>query len=144
MGARPALATALALVLLWLCLFPGRVLAVEPVASPIVISGALAPTRPGLLHEVEARRVREGWVLTEVAPPDTVLIAVAGCEYLGSGALIVIDHTLYPARVVDCETQHDAGTLASRGLAADVDGPAELAHRQVLILLEVGSRHERE
>ena len=104
-------------------------------ALAVAITGALAPASPGVLERVEARRVANGWGLSERAAPGVVLIAVSDCSLLGaSGRMTVEDVGQFPVRVVDCQ-QKAHTPLAELGLAADVNRP-ELGHLQARIVLE--------
>lgn len=103
-------------------------------ASLIVLGpGALAPADPGVLEAVEARRVKYGYGLSEVAGPDVVRVAVEDCEYLGLEGWLIVGNVGYKTRVVDCQ-QMKHTPLSELGIVADVDR-AELGHKEAVIVL---------
>jgi len=97
--------------------------------------GALAPANVGVLEGVQDRRLRYGWGLDEAAGPDTLLMAVEDCDYIGyDGLVIVKDELPRKARVVDCQRRDELPRLAELGIVADINTP-ELGHRQAVIVL---------
>jgi hypothetical protein len=104
-------------------------------ALTVLGPGALAPADVGVLEAVEARRVRHGWGLDELAGVGVVLVAVEDCDYLGRDVLVVTDdRQTHQARVVDCQRRDETPRLHELGIVADVN-QAELGHKQAVIVL---------
>jgi hypothetical protein len=101
----------------------------------VVLSGVLAAADPGCLERVQARRVANGWGLTDVAPAGVVLIALEDCERLGDYALMFVAGERQPrrVRVVDCQ-QKGHKPLHELGLVADVSEQG-LNHKRARIVL---------
>lgn len=108
-------------------------LAVSQVLFLVLGPGVLAPADAGCLERVEARRVEYGYGLSEIASPDTVLIAVESCEYLGRNGVLVVGSEVYQTRVVDCQ-QDKHIPLSEFGIVADVNRQ-ELGHKEAVIVL---------
>jgi hypothetical protein len=103
------------------------------VCSLVVGPGALATADEGVLEGVEARRIRNGWGLSEETLPGVVLIAIDDCEYLGNYAWMFVDSEPLLARVVDC-TNGNHTKLADHGILADVNDTS-LNHKEALLVL---------
>jgi hypothetical protein len=107
--------------------------------------GALSPTDPGALENVERLRLRYGWGLDAPAPPTSALIAVEDCRHLGSQGIAVVDGLgLVPVRVVDCQRRDEAPRLHDLNIVADVsDVTRELGHRQAWLVLWRGQKYDK-
>ena len=105
----------------------------------IILSGVLAAACPGVLEGVEARRLRNGWGLTEPARPGDVLLGLEDCGLLGKRGMVVVDGESHAAYVVDCQQAAHRMTqpMGKRGLVADIGGPMaeELNHRTATVMV---------
>jgi hypothetical protein len=102
-------------------------------ALTILGPGVLATADPGVLEDVEGRRVKYGYHLHTLALPGTVLAAVDDCSLLGSVGILIVEDARYVVKVVDCTARHHT-QLEDLGLLADVNAP-ELNHKTGVILL---------
>jgi len=108
-------------------------------AGAVVITGTLAPADPGVLEDVQSRRIRYGWGLDGPAPDGAVLVAVDDCNLVGYRGVVCVEAgACYAAAVVDCCAV--AGCLAGKGLAADVSD-ARLGHQKATVYLWQNEKH---
>lgn len=102
------------------------------ILGPATISGA----DPGVLEAVAARRIRNGWGLTEPVGGYDVLVAPADCGLLGRSGWLRVDGRTYSAIVVDCESEKHRGQMRARRLLCDVNGEwPELVHKRGWLVL---------
>lgn len=113
-----------------LLLFLSAVLASE---LTILGPGALAAADPGVLEAVAARRISNGWQLSQEPGDYEVLVAVADCRQLDRSGWLIADG-LHSALVVDCEANVHRGQMDRRGLLADVNR-GELGHLKGWLIL---------
>lgn len=102
--------------------------------AAVILSGVLAPAAPGVLEDVQARRIKYGWGLEQAAPAGTVLLATEDCGWLGANGLLFVDGTAHRVRVVDCQRRDEAPRLSDLGILADTNA-AELAHEYATLVL---------
>jgi len=94
----------------------------------------LAPTSPGVLEAVEARRVKYGYGLADYGDRGALRVAVEDCALLGYRGLAVVEGAgLYPVYVVDCQQKQHI-PLSELGLVADVNR-AELGHKRAILVI---------
>jgi len=105
------------------------------IVSLVVLGpGVLAPADPGVLEDVQDRRIRYGWGLEEEAGPGVMLIATERCDLLGARGVALVEGVgVVAVAVVDCQ-QKEHVPLSDLGIVADVSDES-LGHRKAQLIL---------
>lgn len=111
-----------------------------------ILYGALSFANPGVLEHVAENRAAgiTAHTITQDWAAYDVLLAVEGCQYVGStGRLYLDDGRVFSAIVVDCQADEHrkAASLTSLGLLADVN-IWDLVHHKAIFLIERGKNRE--
>jgi hypothetical protein len=99
----------------------------------VIGPGAISKADDGVLERVAARRIANGWGLTELKP-NVTLVATEDCGLLSKVGWLAAKGKLIIIQVVDCAKRVDSWHMKKHGLLLDIADRADLDHEQGWLL----------